>query len=160
MDTAPSAHGDTEEARKAWTYALTGIATLSLQFLGEGRGQAARSMLTTLKRYEFDWERTKAGRYNAPLYAWYYVTQARFHDAGAYPLKNPSWKKWNKQMTTTLVREQNHDGSWGYPDQSLEGAKHVTGARNKPVYATTLCCLMLEVYYRYLPTYKAPTSRD
>jgi hypothetical protein len=25
-------------------------------------------------------------------------------------------------------------------------------------YATTLCCLSLQVYYRYLPTYKMPKS--
>ena len=26
--------------------------------------------------------------------------------------------------------------------------------RNANIYATTMCCLMLEVYYRYLPTYR------
>ena len=31
-----------------------------------------------------------------------------------------------------------------------EGGDHGGG----PVYTTTLCCLMLEVYYRYLPTFK------
>ena len=41
-----------------------------------------------------------------------------------------------------LIRNQAHDGHWE------------NGDGHGPVYTTTLCALMLEVYYRYLPTYK------
>ena len=45
-----------------------------------------------------------------------------------------------------LVKAQATDGHWDGP-----GNKPVTYG---PVYSTTLCCLMLEVYYRYLPLYQ------
>ena len=151
--------GANDAEKKSNAYALTGIATLCIQFLGDGNGNEARSMLTTMRRYSFDWARTKGGWVSTPLYAWYYITQAKFHDAAPKPVQNPAWQHWNKQMTATLLREQHDDGHWGFPDQSLEGKQHVQGTSNKPVYATTLCCLMLEVYYRYLPTYKTPGTR-
>ena len=45
------------------------------------------------------------------------------------------------------IKAQAADGHWDTPAGSSEQA-HGT------VYSTTLCCLMLEVYYRYLPTGK------
>ncbi len=155
QDTSPHVPGGENDAEKRKNaYALTGIATLCLQFLGEGNGAAARSMLTTMKRYALHWERSEGGWHDAPLYAWYYITQAKFHAAAPKPTANPAWMRWNNQMTATLIREQNDDGSWGFPDKSMEGKELVQGTKNKPVYSTTLCCLMLEVYYRYLPTYR------
>ena len=146
---APPGDG-TEKDR---TYGLTAIATLCLQFLGQGDNAAVKVMLNTMRGYRFDWDNTVGGWQKAPLYAWYYATQAKFHAAGKQPLQNPDWKAWNTQMTETLTKKQNTDGSWGYPGKSREGTDLVRGEKNKPVYATTLCCLMLEVYYRYLPTY-------
>ena len=42
---------------------------------------------------------------------------------------------------------QNPDGTWGPPPGSVEG-------RYGPVYNTALMALMLQVYYRFLPTYQ------
>jgi hypothetical protein len=42
-----------------------------------------------------------------------------------------------------LITNQFRDGHW-------ENGDHSPG----PVYTTAFCCLMLEVYYRYLPTFK------
>jgi hypothetical protein len=64
------------------------------------------------------------------------VTQAKFQKGGA------DWDAWNRMFANELVQNQQRDGHW-------EGGEH-----GGTVYTTTLCCLMLEVYYRYLPTYK------
>jgi hypothetical protein len=154
QDTSPAMHGDSVSEKKSKAYALTGIATLCLQFLGEAASGAVNSMLATMQRYRFDWDNCQGGWQGAPLYAWYYVTQAKYHAAAPTPKTNREWMRWNAQMTSTLITEQNDDGSWGFPKKSREGTEHVAGTKNKPVYATTLCCLMLEVYYRYLPTYQ------
>ena len=53
------------------------------------------------------------------------------------------WKAWNAKMLPMLISNQQADGHW--ESGSTHGAS--------PVYDTTLCCLCLEVYYRYLPTY-------
>jgi hypothetical protein len=159
QDTAPAVPGETDADKRKTAYALTAIATLCLQFLGDGNGQAARSMLGTMKSYAFDWEKSEGGWQSAPLYAWYYVTQAKYHGAAPRPVANPDWQRWNTQMTAALLRQQHEDGSWGFPTKSREGKEHVEGVKNKPVYATALCCLMLEVYYRYLPTYRTPGTQ-
>jgi len=150
---APYPEEDTPAARRKASYGLTGVATLCLQFLGAGNTPAAQSMLNTVRRYAFSWEKSDGGWHDAPLYALYYVTQAIYHSAAPTPVSNPHWMRWNKLMTTELLREQNADGSWGFPELSMEGKELVSGHKNKPVYATALCCLTLEVYYRYLPTY-------
>jgi len=150
---APYPEEDSPTARRKVSFGLTGVATLCLQFLGGGNTPAAQSMLNTMKRYAFSWEKSDGGWHDAPLYALYYVTQAIYHSAAPRPAANPHWMHWNKMMTTELLREQKADGSWGFPELSMEGKELVAGHKNKPVYATALCCLTLEVYYRYLPTY-------
>ena len=71
-------------------------------------------------------------------YAWYYLTQAKFQNGGS------QWDKWNDRMLPMLVENQMEDGHW----------EHGSTWQSSPVYDTTLCCLCLEVYYRYLPTYE------
>ena len=66
-------------------------------------------------------------------YGWYYMTQARFQTGGQL------WDAWNDKMLPLLIKQQAEDGHW----DCYRGA----------VMSTTLCCLCLEVYYRYLPTY-------
>ena len=53
-------------------------------------------------------------------------------------------------FSRTLVHTQESDGRWDAPDGNE--SKHLPGLNN-PIYSTSLCCLMLEVYYRYLPTF-------
>jgi hypothetical protein len=100
-----------------------------------------------------DW--TKGG--SNPLYTWYYTTQAKFHASG------PIWDGWNKQFKGQLTTNQvvitkaiedakgklQDIGYWQTPPGSSE---HCTAY----VYNTTLCALMLEVYYRHLPSFKTP----
>ena len=76
------------------------------------------------------------------LYAWYYHSQAAFQAQGKH------WRKYNDTYQEVIAKAQEKDGSW--PSATGHGP---TGAEGK-VYSTCLCTLMLEVYYRYLPTTK------
>ena len=78
------------------------------------------------------------------MYSWYYATQAKFHAGGR------DWADWNRHFARALMASQQADGHW-------EGGDHDAGTH---VYTTTLSTLMLEVYYRYLPSYavSAPTA--
>lgn len=85
---------------------------------------------------------------DANLYAWYYNTQACFQ-AGGY-----HWTWWNRQFASQVIDHQKPDGSWppvGKKAKAYEDSKGV----DAPVFRTTLCILMLEVYYRYLSTSKS-----
>jgi LSD1 subclass zinc finger protein len=125
----------------------TGMAVLSLQLLGEGEAPEVKTALRVMKgkdatgnyNFDMDWEKTKGSGY--VLYGWYYITQAMFQASDP-----ECWQYWNPTFTKVLTNSQKKDGSWGYPSQSHEDYGSV--------YSTALCCLMLEVYYRYLPTYR------
>jgi hypothetical protein len=87
--------------------------------------------------------------YNSPdcnLYAWYYNTQA------CYQAQGGAWDWWKNRFQDQLTGSQSGDGSWPpEPGRDTGGlGKATSGAGG--VYRTTLCCLMLEVFYRYLPT--------
>lgn len=62
----------------------------------------------------------------------------------------PSWERWNRHVSDLLVKHQHTDadraGSWD-PGQGI-------GEDAGPVYITSLCCLTLEVYYRYAAIYR------
>jgi hypothetical protein len=81
----------------------------------------------------------------ANLYEWYYNTLACFQKGGI------AWTRWNREFQDELINAQAGDGSWPSTggDKSWHGAG---GGGYAPVYRTSLCTLMLEVYYRYLPT--------
>ena len=82
---------------------------------------------------------------SSDLYAWYYHTQACLMFGGE------AWKKWNGWFQDEICNAQNADGSWPIPGGGTFGPQKqdtITGA----VYRTSLCVLMLEVFYRYMPT--------
>jgi len=125
---------------------LTGAGILCLQFLGKANDPAVQNALTATETLEPGWPTVGGG-----TYAWYYHTQARFQNGG------PLWDKWNKIMLPMLTKNQKEDGHW-------EGCGTIAAS---PVFDTVLCCLCLEVYYRYLPTYdkveeiaRAPKTKD
>ena len=123
-------------------YATTAVGILCQQFLGHYEDKRLKKALDFYKDKKVEWD-TVQGTYGS-LYAWYYITQAMFQGGGAY------WEHWNKQIRGTLVRVQKSDGHWDYPGDKEDGMTKNLG----PVFSTTMCCLMLEVYYRYLPIYK------
>ncbi|MBA4387884.1 MAG: hypothetical protein C0404_07875, partial [Verrucomicrobia bacterium] len=132
---------------------LTGAGTLCLQLMGASRDGATKTGLTWLEQEKFDWGPNAIGE--RPIYYWYYITQAKFHGGGE------GWNSWNKSFSAPLVKNQTvipqaiqgpggkmvDIGYWAAPKQSEPYGL---------VYNTTLCCLMLEVYYRYLPTFQTP----
>lgn len=84
----------------------------------------------------------------ANLYAWYYNTQALMLVGGS------AWSTWNAAFQDQLVKNQSADGSWpSVKAGKMQGAEWLDGKEvYKMQYRTTLCVLMLEVYYRYLPS--------
>ena len=81
---------------------------------------------------------------DSSLYAWYYDTQACFQAQGS------AWDWWNAHFQDLLTSKQSADGSWPQTGgASYEG--FACSNRDSELYRTTLCCLMLEVFYRYLP---------
>lgn len=128
---------------------MTGIGTLCLQLLGqkqcrEAKGGVAhiaeKRMPTYVNAAKGEWD-DMAHKYN---YGWYYDTQAVFQAQG------PEWNAWNKLFQTVLIKNQNPEGYWTYKEKHRMGGDSTPGR----VLSTTLCCLQLEVYYRYLPTFK------
>jgi hypothetical protein len=144
--------GTAPSRSKEDNYTTTAIGTLCLQFLGQHSSREVKGGLNIMRHYSCDWKRTTGGA-GAPLYAWYYVTQAMYH-ATTNPQSNVYWKYWNPLFSKLLVNKQQPDGHWEPAEGGGNFVKGSFAGKNKDLYATTMCCLMLEVYYRYLPTYR------
>jgi hypothetical protein len=130
-----------EQGYNQWN--LTGTAVLGLQTLGDGQhkkeiNRGLQFAKTYFQSEPPDWDK------NANLYAWYYYAQVFFQDGGE------TWKQWNSTALPALLEHQGKDGSWANetPDSNI-GSTSPAGA-DRALYRTTLCTLMLEVYYRYL----------
>lgn len=83
------------------------------------------------------------------IYYWYYATQVLHNVLG------PDWDSWNRAMRRKLIETQVNDkscanGSWD-PDKPTKDQWGEAGGR---MMTTSLSCLTLEIYYRYLPLYK------
>lgn len=133
---------------------LTGIGVLCMQLMGAAKDADCMNGLDWLeKNCTFDWEKPWLAN---PIYYWYYATQAKFHAGG------PIWATWNKIFAPQLVKNQKvlkegidgtkgkkFDIGWWEPPSNIKG--HTDGI----VQDTCLCTLQLEVYYRYLPSFKS-----
>lgn len=120
------------------TPSMTGVGTLCLQLLGRGNSPCVTAGIQFLERVQPQWpsSKDKNGKpVKAPVYTWYYVTQAKFQKGGKV------WDAWNLVFSRELIANQQSDGHWDGGDWGGS------------VYTTCLCTLMLEVYYRYLPSY-------
>ena len=126
---------------------MQGVGTLCLQMLGQGTCAEVRQVSEYIPvAVKVVWDDTQTfAPYNTPVYDWYYSTQAMFHAGG------DKWASWNRAFTAMVVEHQDPDGHWDSPGPGTGGRPEYD-----PWYATALCCLSLEVYYRYLPTYMAP----
>jgi hypothetical protein len=116
---------------------LTGVGVLCLAFMKEGHTHEARAGCEAI-----------LARFKGPItdqqnhhYAWYYNTQACFQVGGLM------WSSWRRVFQKQLLGSQSGDGSWAPHDPWIN---NMDG--DGDVYTTSLCTLMLEVYYRYLPT--------
>ena len=144
---------------------MTAVGTLCLQLLGDGRSSEAKAGLSSLEspsNFWFDWKGKDSKVPHWSMYQWYYQTQAIFQGNDG---TGSNWKKWNRMFSQELIRRQKSDGRWETPSFEHEGpGKGGHGEQSfqgldQPVYATSLACLMLTVYYRYLPTFQVAQAK-
>lgn len=131
------------------TMGSAGAGLFARSMLGMAEEGAVRRGLEALRemsRAEFPGSELSVSR--TPLYAWYYRTLAEFQEQGR------GWREWNRALRPYLVSTQllrgHAAGSWSITDRPEFGT----------VYSTSLCLLMLEVYYRYPPRESGRTVAD
>lgn len=135
-------------------WSLTGVGVLCLQIgTGEKGGPVHKGLEYMFSKLPGVPQDIDYKAKDANLYAWYYNTQACFQAGGS------AWGKWNHRFQSELLKNQLPDGSWpettvgtGQPNLTANGTGTGIDAQ---VYRTTLCTLMLEVFYRYLATARA-----
>ena len=124
------------------TKSMTSIGVLLQIF--RGKTKDARSVANGIEYL------SNQGPSGVDMYYNYYATQALFQIGGR------SWKNWNYYMRDLLVKTQS-------PSGHLRGSWMFEGDHSNKVggrfYSTCMACLILEVYYRYLPVY-GQTSED
>ena len=125
-------------------YSLSGVGILCQLFWKGERGTLRKGMEWVLDTTEKS-QPVKYKGEHADLYAWYYHTQACLMFGGS------AWTKWNRWFQDEVVDAQNPDGSWPAPGGKGTGPQMTETMAGK-VYRTSLCILMLEVFYRYMPT--------
>ena len=126
-----------KEVKGAGKDSMRAVGVLCLQLFGEGKTPEIKDEIKAITIWDYQNLSWKTPR----LYSWYYATQAMFQHGGK------DWKLWNKRFQKELNDNQHPEGYWEDPGQKLKGL-------DNKVYATTLCALMLTVYYRYLPSSK------
>ena len=142
---------------------VTAAGTLCLQLLGDGKSPEVAGGIKYLKEKCFacSWDKDeimKNGGIEWALYRLYYSTQCFFQ---GYEGKGNDWKAWNKLFTTALLKNQKSDGHWESPASEMVagkgqmevGGEAVFKGLDQGIYSTTLCCLTMSVYFRFLPTF-------
>ena len=127
-------------------YSLSGVGILSRLFWKGETGELRKGMMWIIEETEKNHPVKYRGE-SADLYAWYYHTQASLMFGGA------AWTKWNRWFQDELCTAQSTDGSWPIPGAKGHAPQSDPG-RTGQVYRTTLCTLMLEVFYRYSTVHK------
>ena len=141
----PYSTQDNEPKTNKAKHTMRAVGVLCLQLFGEGGAGEIKDDLNDIATGDLanlDWN-------NPPkesLYGWYYATQAMFQAGGA------KWRPWNRKFQKEIGDAQHAEGYWVYPGNYHGG--NVGDDITQKVYATTLCALMLTVYYRYLPSTK------
>jgi hypothetical protein len=123
------------------THWLTGVGVLSKLFWLGRIDRDTRAALKDIESHDLHYNDADCN-----LYAWYYDTQACFQAQGS------AWDWWNSRFQDLLISQQAADGSWPPAGQGGAGDYQYQADGDGPLYRTTLCCLMLEVFYRYLPS--------
>lgn len=144
LDRVKGPNGGYGYRNAAEKYSLTGVGILCSLFWKGDKGDLRKGM-----EWMLDTADKQGGvRYkseHADLYAWYYHTQACLMFGGT------AWQKWNRWFQDEIVQNQSPDGSWPVTG-GKGGHKENDAGKTSQVYRTTLCILMLEVFYRYMPT--------
>ena len=134
------------EAKQKGKHTMRAVGVLCLQLFGEGSTPEIKDEIETIATddlQKLSWNTPV----HASLYSWYYATQAMFQHGG------PQWKAWNRKFQKEVGDNQHKEGYWQYPSRGY-GVANQPDTLDSKIYATTLCALMLTVYYRYLPSTK------
>jgi hypothetical protein len=126
-------------------YSLSGVGILCRLFWKGDRAALRKGMEWVLGETEKKYPVKYHGD-SADLYAWYYHTQACLMFGGN------AWTTWNGWFQDEICDVQSPDGSWPVPGGSKGFGPQTSDNKTGAVYRTSLCVLMLEVFYRYLPT--------
>lgn len=110
---------------------LTGAALLAMQ-IWKGTNSP-----TYEKGFKYLVDRTQNPGVPSDFYEPYYNTQVFFMAEGK------EWENYNKKFQPKLLDAQNEDGSW---------SNNTRGKKDGKILNAAWAILMLEVYYRYLPT--------
>jgi len=126
------------------TTTMTSVGLLCSQYLGVRRGDPLLSEGVAYLMANLPDNKTRN------LYYWYYATQVLHNVPG------PEWDVWNRRMRRALIETQVQEGcaqgSWNVTQQGVTASDYTqSGGR---IMSTSLACLTLEVYYRFLPLYK------
>jgi hypothetical protein len=118
---------------------LTGVGMLSFQMWDKPNAKEVRAAAEYIsKNSGLDWKKG-----HGDLYAIYYESQAMMNRGGN------DWVEFNKKFRDPLLKAQAADGTWPATAEGKHGLAGDGGWNQH--YRTTLCILMLEVYYRFLP---------
>jgi hypothetical protein len=130
-------------------YSLTGVGLLCEKFWGHGRARDLRKSVEFIREKSKNEFPVKYHGDKADLYAWYYHTQAILMIGGA------AWNDWEAKFQKEIVGSQSSDGSWPVMRAAAHGNLQTDGGLTGAVYRTTFSVLILESYYRYMPTNRA-----
>jgi hypothetical protein len=123
-------------------HTLTGVGVLCLQIWGKESTAGVRNGAKCIgKTFKLDWN-TK----DSDLYAHYYAAQAMMNRGGN------EWKKYNDLMRDEVLKNQNADGTWKDIGNGAGVGGALRGNGQAQFYRNCLATLMLEVYYRFLPS--------
>jgi len=126
----------------------------------------ARTAIGLLCRMYMGWQKDSPGivdgtelmskkgpdvRASADVYYNYYASQVMKHIGGR------QWKDWNPPMRDSLVASQDKKGVTAGSWNPAGGHGDKAGGR---LYVTSMNCMTLEVYYRYLPLYGDKAADD
>jgi hypothetical protein len=141
--------GPTVGVRVGGTYATQASAILARNYLGMKSDGALESKISALlvrtpphianppKTMQSDW------RFS--YYYTYYATLVMFYGGG------DAWRKWNSAMKREMLSLQSREG---HTEGSFDPIGPDLGHGGR-CYTTAMGIMCLEVYYRYLPSYKA-----
>ena len=135
---------------------LSGAGALCLQLLGAPKAPEVTATMKFLETCTFSFDTPDQQPYGAgsQVYYWYYITQAKFQHSPE------TFAAWNKIFSPELCKRQIIEKE---AIEGPDGKKFDIGHWESPVKAehtggivqdTCLCTLMLEVYYRYLPSFR------
>ncbi|MBC8127602.1 MAG: terpene cyclase/mutase family protein [Gloeobacteraceae cyanobacterium ES-bin-144] len=127
-------------------FSLSGVGMLCYQMWDKGDDADVRKATKyVLVNTRLDYNSSRCD-----LYAHYYESQAMMQSGGE------AWKTYNSLFRDQILNNQDSDGSWRIPGggQKIEAVAPLWAASTQEgkIYRTSLCILMLEVYYRFLNT--------